>query len=517
MKRLSTAIVVGALVSSSLAIGVTTRAGAAPPAACANRDNNTHAKLLECVTLEGVRAHQAAFQAIADANADPFYPDTRAAGTEGYADSVEYVAGLMRAAGYTVTLDPVPFTFFFPVFLQQLTPVNAVYESGAFSGSGSGRVEGGQVIPVDINLTPPRANSSGCEASDFAGLDFSGPDDIALIQRGTCTFGEKAFQAQAAGAEAVIIFNQGNADTPDRTGLIVGNATTRNDGTPVQHSIPVVGASFAQGEALAQPGSTATVDARFETRTDFNVIAEMPGKNTNNVVMVGAHLDSVTEGPGINDNGSGSAAILEVALQMAKVKPTNTVRFAWWAAEELGLIGSTDYVEGLSAAERAKIALYLNFDMVGSPNFARFVYDGDGSTFGLVGPPGSTEIEALFNRFYADRGLTFEATAFDGRSDYLAFINNDIPAGGLFTGAEGIKSAAQASRYGGEAGRAFDPCYHQACDTFANNSNTVLDQNSDAIAYATLQYAMNTASINAVRGKGNFKKVPPASDAALVS
>jgi len=155
--------------------------------------------------------------------------------------------------------------------------------------------------------------------------------------------------------------------------------------------------------------------------------------------------------------------------------------------------------------------------MIASPNYVRLVYDGDGSSFGLVGPAGSTEIEALFNRFYADRGLAFEATAFDGRSDYLAFINDDIPAGGLFTGAEGIKSAAQAARYGGTAGVAFDPCYHQACDTFANNSDTVLDQNSDAIAFATLQYAMNTSSINAVRGKGNFKKVPPASDAALTS
>ena len=156
------------------------------------------------------------------------------------------------------------------------------------------------MIPVDINLVPPRASTSGCEASDFAGLNFSGPGDIALIQRGTCTFAAKALNAQAAGAEAVVIFNQGN--DPTREGLIVG--TLAPDSTP----LPVVGASFANGAALAQPGSTAHVRvAPPETRTDVNVIAELPGANTGNVVMAGAHLDSVTEGPGINDNGSGSA------------------------------------------------------------------------------------------------------------------------------------------------------------------------------------------------------------------
>ena len=352
--------------------------------ACENATNNTYNKLLGCVTLEGVREHQAAFQAIADANDDPFYPGTRAAGTEGYAESVEYVAGLLRDAGYEVTLDPVQITFNFPAVLRQLTPVQATYETGVFTGSGSGTVEG-QVIPVDINLTPPRASTSGCEAADFAGIDWSGDADIALVQRGTCFFGTKAFYAEQAGAEAVIIFNQGN--TPDREGLIVADATSVDEPIPgapgpVTHDIPVVGASFADGAALAQPGSTAFVEVLpAETRTDYNVIAELEGKNDDNVVMAGAHLDSVIEGPGINDNGSGSAALLETALMMAKVKPENTVRFAWWAGEEQGLVGSADYVAGLSQAERDRIALYLNYDMVGSPNYIFMVYDADESTF----------------------------------------------------------------------------------------------------------------------------------------
>jgi hypothetical protein len=173
-----------------------------------------------------------------------------AAGTKGYADSVDYVAGLLKDAGYQVTLDPFEFQFVFPALLQQLTPVNAVYETGTFTNSGSGDVTG-PVIPVDINLVPPWASTSGCEATDFAGLDFSGPTDIALIQRGTCTLADKATNAEAAGAEAVIIFNQGN--TPDREALIVGTLA------PATPGIPVVGASFADGEALAQAGSTAHV------------------------------------------------------------------------------------------------------------------------------------------------------------------------------------------------------------------------------------------------------------------
>jgi hypothetical protein len=479
--------------------------------ACENRANNSYEKLLGCVTVEGVREHQAAFQAIADASTDPVYPGTRAAGTEGYAESVEYVAGLLRDAGYEVTLDPVEITFNFPAVLRQLTPVAADYETGVFTGSGSGAVEG-QVIPVDINLTGDRASTSGCEAADFAGIDWSGDADIALVQRGTCFFGTKAFYAEQAGAEAVIIFNQGN--TPDREALIVADATSVDEPIPgapgpVTHGIPVVGASFADGAALAQPGSTAFIEVLpAETRTDFNVIAEKEGKNDANVVMAGAHLDSVIEGPGINDNGSGSAALLETALMMANVKPENTVRFAWWAGEEQGLVGSADYVEGLSQAERDRIAVYLNYDMVGSPNYIFMVYDADESTFpapeGVTIPPGSTAIEDLYESYYTLIGEPYDDTAFDGRSDYEAFIGAGIPSGGLFTGAEELKSEEQAAIWGGTVGEQFDPCYHEACDTFENVNLHALEVNSDLIAFAQLTFAYSTESVNGVKGK----KVP---------
>jgi Zn-dependent M28 family amino/carboxypeptidase len=498
--------IIGAAVSAFVLAAVpATVASAAPAGACDNRNNNTYAKLLECVTVEGVREHQAALQKIAEQNRDPYYPGTRAAGTEGYADSVDYVAGLLREAGYRVTLDEFEFSFVFPALLRQLTPVAATYETGAFTASGNGDVTG-RVIPVDINLTGDRATTSGCERSDFTGLDFSGPNDIALIQRGgppapapVCSFAVKAQNAEAAGAEAVIIFNQGN--DPTREGLIVGTLA------PAVIGIPVVGASFAAGVALAAPGSTAQVRVLpSETRTDVNVIAELPGKNRDNVVMAGAHLDSVTEGPGIQDNGSGSAALLETALMMANMKPQNTLRFAWWGAEELGLIGSTAYVEGLSQAERDRIAMYLNYDMIGSPNYIFMVYDADESTFEapVPVPPGSVAIEDLYESYYTWVGEPYDDTLFSGRSDYQAFIEAGIPSGGLFTGAEVVKTPEQQAIWGGTAGAQFDPCYHQACDDYDNINLHALEVNSDLIAFAQLTFAYSTEAVNGVPGK----KVP---------
>jgi Zn-dependent M28 family amino/carboxypeptidase len=187
------------------------------------------------------------------------------------------------------------------------------------------------------------------------------------------------------------------------------------------------------------------------------------------------------------------------------------VRFAWWGAEESGLVGSTAYVNGLSQEEQNKIVLYLNFDMIGSPNHVFFIYDGDDSDAEGAGPgpAGSAQIEKFFEQFYTQRGQPFKGTDFSGRSDYGPFIAVGIPAGGLFTGAEGVKTAAEADTWGGTAGAQYDPCYHLACDTFANVNLTALDVNSDAVAAATLQYAMNTQTINGDRGKGNFKPEGP--------
>ena len=327
--------------------------------------NNTFAKLTECVTLDGVREHQAAFQAIADANGG-----IRLAGTPGYEQSVAYVAEKMTAAGYNVTLDEFPFVFVPPAVLQQTAPIAATYETGAFTGTGIGNVTGA-VTPVDIDLVLPRDPvTSGCEAADFAGFPLG---NIALIQRGTCTFALKAQNAQAAGASAVIIFNQGN--TPLREGLIIGTLA------------PFAAEHPGRGRIVRRRrGALASRAPRRRSRSTRRRTSPSPTSSPSRRAAIrttsswqGAHLDSVAQGPGINDNGSGSAAILETALQLAKVKPRNKLRFAWWGAEEAGLVGSTDYVANLTPAELDKIALYLNFDMVGSPNYGFFVYDGDDS------------------------------------------------------------------------------------------------------------------------------------------
>jgi Zn-dependent M28 family amino/carboxypeptidase len=187
------------------------------------------------------------------------------------------------------------------------------------------------------------------------------------------------------------------------------------------------------------------------------------------------------------------------------------VRFAWWGAEESGLVGSTFYVDNLSEDERDQIALYLNFDMIGSPNHVFFIYDGDDSDSEGAGPgpEGSAQIENLFEWYYTEIGEPFKGTDFSGRSDYGPFIAVGIPAGGLFTGAEGIKTAEEASLWGGTAGDQYDPCYHLACDTFDNVNLHALEINADAVAFSTLQYAMNTQSINGRKGKGNFKREEP--------
>jgi Zn-dependent M28 family amino/carboxypeptidase len=463
---------------------------AAPGKSCDARNNNTMAKLLECVSAEGALEHLEAFQAIADEN-----DDNRAAGTTGYEASVDYVVEVLEAAGWEVSIDEFPFTYVGPSSLTQLSPVSAEYETGPYTGSGAGDVTAA-VTAVDLQLGLGNTSTSGCEAADFAGFQ---PGNIALIQRGTCPFGDKAINAEAAGAAGVIIFNQGNDTTEARNNLIVGTL----GGSDIV-GIPVVGADYEQGVALSQPGSTANIFVPApEQRPQKNVIAEKKGVNDDNVVMAGAHLDSVQAGPGINDNGSGSAALLDLAENISKLKPQNTIRLAWWGAEEAGLIGSEEYVAELSQEEKDRIALYLNFDMVASPNYIFMVYDGNESSWPapVAVPEGSEAIENLFERYYTSVGEPYDDAEYSGRSDYQAFIENDIPAGGLFTGAEVVKTPEQESIWGGVAGESFDQCYHLACDTIDNVNLHAMGVNADAVALAVLAYSYSTESVNGVAGK----------------
>jgi Zn-dependent M28 family amino/carboxypeptidase len=465
-------------------------AGQQAPAGAVPSDEHYAKQLVKKVDGKNVKKHLVALQAIADAS-----NGTRAAGTTGYDRSVAYVAHRLGLAGYKVTLDPANFV---ESWTENSPPTLAVTggttyvpndQFFTFQPSPSGDVTA-QIQAVDLVLppTPTPTSTSGCETSDFAGFVAG---RIALVQRGTCPFITKVQNARDAGAAAIIVFNEGQPGRTDAEHLDLGEWRL---------GIPMVYADFSIGNDLAaNPGAVVhlKVDANLQLGTDYNVIAETKKGDPNNVVMVGAHLDSVPEGPGINDNGSGAAAILETALQLAKVPVKNKVRFAFWAAEELGLLGSDQYVAKLSTADRDRIRLYLNFDMIASPNFAYKLYDGDDSDAvgAPAGPPGSAQIEDRLETFFNSRGLGHVGTDFDGRSDYGPFIAAGIPAGGIFTGAEGEKTPEEAALFGGTPGVAYDVCYHQACDTLANPNDTALDVNSDAIADSTARYAFNLSTI----------------------
>ncbi|MFB9967574.1 M28 family metallopeptidase [Sinosporangium siamense] len=468
--------------------------------------------LTKKVKGENVTKHLQEFQRIADANSG-----NRAAGTPGYDKSLEYAAQKLRRAGYRVSTTDVEFPTGWaelaPPELNVVAPTPKTYTPNVdfltVGSSGSGDVTA-EVQVVDAVLPPgptPSTSTAGCEASDFAGFVAG---RIALIQRGTCPYVQKATNAKAAGAAAVVFFNEGQPGRTEAYNFDIGEW---------RFGIPIVFADFAVGNELAATPGT-QLHVKTSTRVDVgrtkNLIAETRTGDPNKVVMAGAHLDSVHEGAGINDNGSGSAGLLETALQLAKLPVKHKVRFAWWGAEELGLLGSNQYVEGLSQAQRDKIKLYLNFDMIGSPNFGYFIYDGDNSdnVGSPAGPPGSAQIEKTFERFYQKRDLNFRGTDFSGRSDYGPFIEVGIPAGGLFTGAEGIKTPEEATLFGGTAGQAYDPCYHAACDGLNNINATALDVNSDALAWATATYAYDLSAIPPRATAANTAKSSTAKTAA---
>lgn len=401
----------------------------------------------------------------------------------------------MRGAGYRVRFQE----FSFPFVSDRSPPVLRVagaapqrfrarrdYTTLGYSGSGA--VEA-QVAAVDLLVPSPSPNgsTSGCESSDFAGFPRGA---VALLQRGTCFFRVKLENAVAAGASAVVMFNEGN---PGRRDVFAATLS------PPQASIPALAASFEVGNELRngfRNGPTG-VTVRLETdvvaerRRTRNVIAETRAGNPGRLVVVGAHLDSVQLGAGMNDNGSGSAVILEVAEQLRGLRPSNRVRFVWWGAEELGLLGSRRYVSRLSQAARRAHALYINLDMVGSPNFGRFVYDGDASSV----HPASAAIERVFARYFDSRGLAYRETSLGGNSDHAPFAQAGIPVGGLFTGADGVKSSGEASAFGGEAGQPYDPCYHRACDNAANVSGAALRQMAGAAAHAVRRFARDVSDV----------------------
>ena len=355
-------------------------AGAVSSRACNARPNATPKKLVACVKTDDLWQHMRAFWQIAQDNPGPDGHPSRNSGEPGYKASVDYVARLMRRAGYKVTIQPYTFDYFAyqgVPSMRELSPTAHDYalvtewNPGRSIGSATADLQpaGGILIPSTGGST------SGCAPSDFTGFVAG---RIALVQRGTCTFDQKIQNAQAAGASGVIIFNEGN--TPERTGVFSGSLST----VP---SIPVAFTSFDAGEALYNQYQDATAHATAlprmslsvqgihdPNREDWNVIADSKGGDPNHVLVVDAHLDAIY-GAGMLDNASGSATILDIAQMMKNVRPLNKLRFIWFGGEELGLLGSKFYVNNLSPTELSQIRYDLDADVTATPNYDIGVLD----------------------------------------------------------------------------------------------------------------------------------------------
>ncbi|KAH8728651.1 aminopeptidase-like protein Y [Phaeosphaeriaceae sp. PMI808] len=426
------------------------------------------------ITTEGLMGNLEEFDTIAKANGG-----NRAFGLPGYAASVEYILSQTKGAENFRT-----WVQDFPALFNKVQSItfsisNTSYHVIGLSYSPSTTPEG-----VTAQLVLGASGPEGCTKASYDNLDVKGK--IVLVQRGTCpdgtTLAGRVKPATAAGAAAVIIYSDvttpvtgGTLSNPNPVEFVSSGYINKADGDPLV-------ARLKAGEAIeAYFQQTQTV----ETRITQNVFSETIEGNSDNIIMLGAHLDSVQAGAGINDDGSGSTLILEIKKALEKFSVKNKVRFAWWGAEENGLLGSKYYTQNLNASEANSILTYLNFDMVSRGYFG--VFDGDGSSFNLTGPAGSDAIEKLFVEHFTKNNINVTAARFTGGSDYQSFMNIGKPVGGLHTGT-GVEQ---------------DPCYHQACDTIDNPNPTTLTINAKAAAHVL--------SILATKGEEIIPKSPVSS------
>jgi hypothetical protein len=426
MRRLLVAIAVAALAVSALLL---TRGGEPRHPAAAEREAQATpaptATPQASIEVAGVSEHLRALRDAAGAEG------TRAAGSKGDRATARYIAGRLRAAGFRVT-EP---AFSVPLFLERSPARVSGLRRSEFltlTFSGSGRAAG-----------PVRRVGLGCTSASYRGLRRG---DVAVAQRGVCTFSARARLAQRAGAGALLVVS-------DRGAPFSGSLATPG------LRIPVLAVSTRAGREL-NGRVRVRVDAISARRTTHNVVAEIGPEGAERVVMAGAHLDSVVAGPGLNDNGSGVAAVLEVAEQLASrpLADGAALRVGFWGAEEIGLVGSRRYVRGLSASERRRIRAYVNLDMVGSPDAKAEVYAGQGEA--------GRRIEAALRE-----GLPPGAGEEDlgGASDHASFAGAGIPVGGIFTG--------------------LDDCYHRACDRIGNVDAALTADSARATAAALVALA----------------------------
>jgi len=419
------------------------------------------------------RAHK--LYEIAQTSEEDHGHPTRVIGSPGHEGTLQYVVNSLSDLGdyYNISVQD------FPVTLSNVSQSRFII---------------GHDVPksaVPMGLTPATKDrqpvygdlvlvqKSGCDSSDYP---ENVKDNIAFIRRGLCSFGDKSIGAGKAGAVAAVIYNT----EPEELHGTLGEPTADHvatfglggeEGNKVAHRL-------AGGEAI---DAIAFIDAEIKTIRTTNILAQTEEGDPDNCVMLGGHSDSVAEGPGINDDGSGSILVLEVAVQLAKFKVNNCVRFAWWAGEEEGLLGSDFYTASLSKEENKKIRLFMDYDMMASPNFAYQIYNATNA----VNPVGSEELRDLYVDWYKSKDLNYTFISFDGRSDYDGFIRHGIPAGGIATGAEAVKTEEDADKFGGHVGKWLDSCYHQLCDDIGNLNLTAWEVSTKLIAHSVATYALS--------------------------
>ncbi|KAI1073653.1 Zn-dependent exopeptidase [Whalleya microplaca] len=446
------------------------------------RADNEHARplvdtklLQDSINPENLVSRSHDLYAIAQLSEHEYGHPTRVIGSDGHGATLDYIYNAIAKLGDYYTLSQQPF----PAVMGK------VYES---------RLVIGHDVPKSaspMSLTPPTAHqqpvhgnlvlvgNDGCAESDYP-ANVSG--NVAFILRGKCSFGTKSALAGKAGAVAAVVYNYDSGDlsgtlespTPDHVATF---GLSGKDANPIVDKLN-------NGELV---DAIAYVDAEVKKIQTINIIAQTVDGDSDNCVMLGAHSDSVAEGPGINDDGSGSLTLLEVAIQLSKFRVNNCVRFAWWAGEEEGLLGSDYYVEVLPQEENKKIRLFMDYDMMGSPNFAYQVYNATNA----INPEGSEQLRDLYVDWYNSQGLNYTFIPFDGRSDYDAFIQNGIPGGGVATGAEGVKTNEEEAMFGGKAGEWYDPCYHQLCDDVGNVNLTSWLVNTKLVAHSVATFAVS--------------------------
>jgi Zn-dependent M28 family amino/carboxypeptidase len=534
------------LVPLCVAVGLLapSSARAITSAQCDAQVNHTPSKLLPCIQTGDLWSIMQNFQAVADANPSPAdgHP-SRNSGEPGYKASVDYVAAVMKAAGYNVTIQPYTFTYYAykaPPTFSEVSPTPQTYalttdwNPGRSTGTANAALQpaGGIIIPP----TPTSSSTSGCTAADFSGFVAG---RIALIQRGGCNFGVKVLNAQAAGASGAIIFNEGN---PGRTGVLAGSLLDAA-GNPIIPTVPVAFTSFAIGSALltqyqqavqagtALPVMNLSIQAIVTPNApDYNLIAESPGGDKNHVVVVDAHLDAIF-GAGMLDNASGSATILDIAQKMKNVNPLNKLRFIWFGGEELGLLGSSFYINSLSPTELSHIGYDLDADVTATPNYLIGVLDPAGpdlfgrtvtATFPNRVYKASQVSRDQTTQYFDSIGLNHELLSPVG-TDAFSFNTAGIPASGVLTGQDCCKSQAEVDLFGGSLGNyegnipSFDGgCVDNPfrwCDNLSNNDPSVLTFMSKAFANTVVRMAFDNNVMSSSNNSVSKPKLPVASEA----